>query len=74
MWGRLAGLMRHRNSRRQLGPTAAEVLETRALLAGNVQVTLSGGHAVVTGDSADNLIRIRPDGGQLIVEIGRAHV
>mgnify|MGYP003329121475 CR=1 FL=1 len=68
MWGRLAGLMRHRNSRRQLGPTAAEVLETRALLAGNVQVTLSGGHAVVTGDSADNLIRIRPDGGQLIVE------
>ena len=68
MWGRLAGLMRTRNSRRQNGPAAAEVLETRALLAGNVLVTLSDGHAVVTGDSADNLIRVRPDGDQIIVE------
>jgi len=68
MWGRLAGLMRTRNARRQQALAASEVLETRALLAGNVQVTLSDGHAVVTGDSADNLIRVRPDGSQIVVE------
>lgn len=45
-----------------------ELLEQRALLAGNVLVTLQNGNATITGDSADNSVELVVSGSTLIVQ------
>jgi cyclophilin family peptidyl-prolyl cis-trans isomerase len=52
---------RRRNRKRSLtivAPAAAQALEARALLAGNVVASLNGNHLTVLGDTADNAIEV----------------
>ena len=71
MWGRLAGLMRHRNSRRQLGPTAAEVLETRALLAAPVVTPIADQLVALNAGFTQAVAATDADGDEIVLDMGR---
>ena len=61
-----------RSQNRSRNPLAAavesiQVLENRALLAGNVLASLSGGNLSVTGDAADNQIEVTVANNQVVL-------
>ncbi|MEY3174171.1 MAG: Peptidyl-prolyl cis-trans isomerase precursor [Planctomycetota bacterium] len=68
MWGWRN--QRNRQRRAGLHPTGApaELLETRALLAGNVEVRVNGEHIQLHGDDANNAVRIRRGTSGIVVE------
>ncbi len=60
---------RKSNSRRRLSRPhgLSERLESRAMLTGNVQVSLSGANAQLIGDTANNEIDIVVDNGSMAI-------
>lgn len=60
---------RKSNSRRRLPRPhdLSERLESRALLTGNVQVSLSGSNTQITGDAANNELEVVVDNGSVVV-------
>jgi cyclophilin family peptidyl-prolyl cis-trans isomerase len=68
MWGWRTQRNRHRRISTQTADATAELLETRALLAGNVDVRFNGDHVQVHGDDANNAIRVRNDVSGVVVE------
>lgn len=68
MWGWRTQRNRHRRNSIQPADAVAEFLETRPLLAGNVDVRFNGDHVQIHGDDADNAIRVRNDVSGVVVE------
>jgi cyclophilin family peptidyl-prolyl cis-trans isomerase len=68
MWG----LRNLRNRQRRAGGNSigapAELLESRALLAGNIEVRVNGDHIQLHGDDANNAVRIRRGTSGIVVE------
>ena len=60
---------RKSNTRRRLARPneRSEQLESRTLLTGNVQVSLSGANAQITGDAASNEFEVVVDNGSVVV-------
>ncbi len=68
MWNWLAGKKRYRRTQPHVSGLPVEILESRALLAGDVRVSFNGDNIRVTGDEADNAIRVRKDASNVIIE------
>jgi cyclophilin family peptidyl-prolyl cis-trans isomerase len=68
MWNWLAGKKRYRRTQPHVSGLPVEILESRALLAGDVRVSFNGDNIRVTGDEGDNAIRVRKDASSVIIE------
>ena len=68
MWNWLAGKQRNRRTPLRTSGLPVEILEPRALLAGDVRVSFNGGNVRVEGDEADNVIRVRKDASRVVIE------
>ncbi|MBL8809123.1 MAG: peptidylprolyl isomerase [Planctomycetaceae bacterium] len=66
----LRNLLPHRRlqTRNRRTSLKTESLEVKALLAGNVLVSLSNGNASITGDASDNSIEIIASGNTIVVQ------
>ncbi|MFN9720985.1 MAG: beta strand repeat-containing protein, partial [Planctomycetota bacterium] len=63
----VSGLRTDRRRKQASGVSRMEWLESRALLAGNVLVTLQDGLARITGDNNDNAVEVVASGSSVVV-------